>query len=179
MKFPENNLFMTIFETPRLRLRTVLEADFPHIFRMQSDAATMRYIRPPTTDEQVVRERITAWETYREKCPGLGVFILENKSDNAFVGYVTARHVDFNPTNTEFEVGYTFAPEWWGQGVASEIVPPLSQYLFEKSGTPRIVAFTDPENAASIRVLLKSGFREVGMRQIYEGMSKEFWLERS
>lgn len=169
---------MTIFETPRLIVRTLLDSDFPDIYRMQSDPVTMRYIRAAVTDEQPVRERLAMWENYRAKCPGLGVFALEHKTDGAFVGYVTARHVDFNPASGEYEIGYALAPEWWGQGLASEIVPPLSRYLFELSGAPRLVAFTDPENAASERVLLKGGFREVGRRQVYEGVSKEFWLER-
>ncbi|MBV6440846.1 MAG: N-acetyltransferase [Haliscomenobacteraceae bacterium CHB4] len=169
---------MTIFETPRLIVRTLLDADFPHIYRMQSDPVTMRYIRAPVTDEQPVRERVAMWESYRAQCPGLGVFALENKTDGAFVGYVTARHVDFDPATGEYEVGYALAPEWWGQGLASEIVPPLSRYLFGLSGASHLVAFTDPENAASQRVLLKSGFREVGTRQVYEGVSNEFWLEK-
>lgn len=59
---------MTIFETPRLIVRTLFDSDFPHIFRMQSDPGAMRFIRAPTTDEQVVRERIAMWEAYREKC---------------------------------------------------------------------------------------------------------------
>lgn len=167
-----------LFQTPRLIARTLLDSDFPHIYRMQSDPDTMRYIRSPVTDEQPVRERIAMWEAYRAKCPGLGVFALENKSDSAFVGYVTARHVDFDPSTGEYEVGYAFAREWWGQGLASEIVPPLSRYLFEISGAEHLVAFTDPENIASQRVLLKSGFREVGTRQVYDGLSKEFWLEK-
>lgn len=167
---------MTIFETPRLIVRTLLDSDFPHIFRMQSDPNAMRFIRAPTTDEQVVRERIAMWEAYRGKSPGFGVFTLENKPDGAFVGYVTARHVEYNPANDEFEIGYSLAPEWWGKGLASEIVPPLSRYLFDLSDAQHLVAFTDPENTASIRVLLKSGFREVGLRQMYEGLSKEFWL---
>lgn len=170
---------MTIFETPRLIVRTLLDADFPHIYRMQSDPVTMRYIRAPVTDEQIVRERIAMWEAYREKCPGFGVFSLENKPDGAFVGYVTARHVDYNPASDEYEVGYSLLPEWWGQGMASEIVPPLSRYLFEISDASHLVAFTDPENVASKRVLLKSGFREVGTRQVYEGTSIEFWLEKT
>lgn len=170
---------MTIFETPRLLVRTLLDTDFPHVYRMQSDPDAMRYIRAPVTDEQIVRERVAMWDTYRVKCPGLGVFALENKDGGAFVGYVTARHVDYNPASGEYEVGYALAPEWWGQGLASEIVPPLSRYLFEISDAPRLVAFTDPENTASQRVLLKSGFREVGTRQVYEGISKEFWLEKA
>lgn len=170
---------MTIFETPRLIVRPILDADFPDIFRMQSDPATMRYIRAPVSEEYLVRQRLTMWAEYNQKCPDLGVFTLENKLSGAFVGYVTARHVDFDPASNEYEIGYALAREWWGQGLASEIVPPLCQYLFEKIATPKIVAFTDPANAASEKVLLKSGFREVGTRQVYEGTSKEFWLERA
>jgi ribosomal-protein-alanine N-acetyltransferase len=169
---------MIIFETPRLIVRTLLDTDFPDIYRMQSDPVTMRYIRAPATDEQPVRERIAMWENYREKCPGLGVFALEYKSDGAFAGYATARHVDFNPETGEYEIGYAVAPEWQGQGLASELVPPLCQYLFDRSGAPVLVAFTDPENAVSQRVLLKSGFRETGTRKVYDGVSKEFRLEK-
>jgi ribosomal-protein-alanine N-acetyltransferase len=170
---------MTIFETPHLIVRTLLDSDFPHLFRLQSDPVTMRYIRAPATDEQPVRERVAMWETYREKCPGLGVFALKHKQDESFAGYVTARHVDFDPATGEYEIGYAIAPEWWGQGLASEVVLPLCRYLFAKTGTPKIVAFTDPANVVSQRVLLKNGFREVGRRQVYEGVSAEFWLEKS
>ncbi len=169
---------MIIFETPRLIVRTLHDLDFPHIFRLQSDPATMRYIRAPVTDEQPVRERMAMWEFYRENNPGLGVFALEHKAGGDFAGYVTARHVDFRPETGEYEIGYVIAPEWQGQGLVSEVVPPLCRYLFDLTGAPKIVAFTDPENAVSKRVLLKSGFREVGTRQIYDGWSSEFWLER-
>ncbi|HRI59644.1 MAG TPA: GNAT family N-acetyltransferase [Saprospiraceae bacterium] len=168
---------MIIFKTPRLIVRTLLDTDFPHIFRLQSDPVTMRYIRAPVTDEQPVRERMMMWETYRENCPGLGVFAVEHKAGGDFAGYVTARHVDFKPETGEYEIGYVIAPEWQGQGLVSEVVPPLCRYLFDLSGAQKIVAFTDPENAVSQRVLLKCGFIEVGMRQVYEGKSKEFWLE--
>ncbi len=168
---------MVITETARLVVRTLIEADFPHIFRLQSDPASMRYIRTPVRDEAVVRERMVLWEDYRRRVPGLGVFAVEDKADGSFAGYVTARHVDFNPDTGEFEVGYVIVPERWGQGLAGELVPPLCRYLFGLSGAPYIVAFTDPDNLASQRVLLKSGFREVGRRQVYDGESKEFRLE--
>lgn len=170
---------MTILETHRLIIHTLSDADFANIFRMLSDPVTMRYIRAPVTDEQGARERMAMWEIYRENNPGLGVFGLRHKTDDSFAGYVTARHVDFKPESGEYEVGYVIAPEWWGHGFASEIVPPLSRYLFKLSGAPHLVAFTHPENAASQRVLLKNGFLEVGTRQVYEGESKEFHLGNS
>lgn len=170
---------MIIFETTRLRIRHFRESDFPGIFRLQSDPDTMRYIRAPVNEEHIVQERMEMWETYSRQNPGLGVFALEIKAGEVFAGYVTARHTNFKPETEEYEVGYVLAPEWWGQGLVSEVVPPLCAYLFQQSGTQKIVAFTDPENIASQRVLLKCGFREVGIRQVYEGPSKEFWLEKT
>ena len=169
---------MTIFETPRLIVRTLLDSDFPHIYRLQSDPDTMRYIRAPVTEEQVVHERIAMWETYRAQNPGLGVFSVENRENGAYSGYVTARHADFDPATGEYEIGYVIAPEWQGQGLVSELIPPLCHYLFDLSGAPRLVAFTDPDNAISRHVLVKSGFQETGTREIYGGKSTVFHLEK-
>ena len=170
---------MTIFETPRLLVRSCHEGDFAPIFQLQSDANVMRYIRAPVTEEQPVRERMAMWADYALKCPGLGVFTLEDRETGVFVGYAVARHANFNTTVDEYEVGYTLAPAFWGQGLVSELVPYLCRYLFEIRDTPYIVAFTDPENAASKRVLVKSGFVEVGTRNIYDGISTEFRLAKT
>jgi RimJ/RimL family protein N-acetyltransferase len=143
------------------------------------DAATMRYIRAPLTDAQQVRERIDIWDTYARKCPGFGVFGLELKENGDFAGYATARHTDFNPETGEYEIGYVIAPVYWGRGLATEIVPPLCRYIFESTGAPYIVAFTDPGNSASQKVLLKCGFDIAGTRLIYEGVSTEFRLQNS
>ena len=161
-------------ETTRLYIRPILETDFPDIFRLQSDPDVMRHIRPATDDPEVVRIRMAEWMNYSQKQPGLGVFILEWKENRSFVGYVVARHVAFDPTTEEYEVGYTIAPEYWGRGLASEVTPALCDYLFQLKQPEYIVAFTAFENSASQNVLLKSGFTETGTRNIYEGGSKEF-----
>lgn len=170
---------MIIFETKRLLLRPLADSDFPEVYRLISDPETMRYIRTAFTEEQPARDRVAMWNEYGQKCPGLGVFVADLKETGAFAGYCVARHVYFDPTSTEFEIGYTFAPEYWGQGLASELVPPLCQYCFEQTGTSSIVAFTDPANAASQRVLIKCGFQLTGTRAVYEGISNEYWLEKN
>jgi len=166
-----------LFETPRLLVRSLRETDFSDIWRLQSDPETMRYIRPPETNPEAVRERLQKWEQYAQKCPGLGVFAMEMKENNS-IGYCTARHVDFNPDTNEFEIGYTLSPEYWGQGLVSELVPHLSEYLFNLSDAPKIVAFTDPQNIASQKVLLKNGFRAIGRRFVYNTENVEFELKR-
>ena len=167
-----------LFATPRLIVRPLLESDFPHVFAIRSDPAVMQYIRAPETDPEQVRERVSSWAAFAEKCPGLGVFAVEMRGDGAFVGYVTARHVEFDPASPDHEVGYTFLQAYWGQGIASEVLPPLCRYLFDLSAAPKIVAFTHPENAASQRVLRKCGFQQTGTRVVYGIEGTEFGLER-
>src|SRR5689334_8321922 len=53
------------------------------------------------------------------------------------------------------EVGYTFLPEVWGQGLAAEAARRMRDHGFAR-GEPRIIAVIHPENAASIRVAEKN-----------------------
>ena len=60
------------------------------------------------------------------------------------------------------EIGYTFARRYHGQGYATEAVTRLLDYLFGEARLHRVVAFTDVENAASIRLLERIGMRREG-----------------
>ena len=168
-----------LFTTPRLMVRPLLASDFPHVFAIRSNPTVMKHIREPETAPEQVHKRMTDWAAYAEKCPGLGVFGVEIRESGAFAGYVTARHVEFDPASHEYEVGYTFAQAYWGQGIASEVLPVLCSYLFDLTTAAQIVAFAHPENAASQRVLLKCGFQQTGARMVYGIEGTEFWLERA
>lgn len=182
-------LAMTLFETPRLLVRPCTDADFAGLYRTFSDPETMRYIRAPFTEEQQLRERMAMWTEYSRQRPGLGTFVLAWKEsglsagalaeEGVFAGSCVARQVGYDTASEEYEIGYILAPEYWGQGLASELVPPLSRYCFQQSPAQHLVAFTDPDNAASQRVLVKGGFRYIGTRQTADGVSAEFWLERA
>lgn len=143
-----------------------------------SDPEVMRFIRTPIREEQAVRDRVQSWEDYTSQYPKLGVFVAVLKETGAFAGYCVARHVNFDPDIPEFEIGYTFLKPYWGQGLASELVPVLAGFAFVQTDTPYLVAFTDPENFASQRVLTKNGFELIGQRQVYEGISNEYRLHR-
>jgi [ribosomal protein S5]-alanine N-acetyltransferase len=60
------------------------------------------------------------------------------------------------------EVGYSFHPDFWGQGYASEAVQCLLQFLWLDLGLHRISAYCRPENSASIALLQRAGFRLEG-----------------
>lgn len=61
------------------------------------------------------------------------------------------------------EIGYLFARRHWGRGYAREAVMRLLDLLFLEEGKRRVFADTDPDNAASNRLLERLGFRREGL----------------
>lgn len=62
----------------------------------------------------------------------------------------------------QVEIGFTLAPAHQGHGYAAEAVRLLLGYLFGPLGKHRVFATCDPRNAASARLLRRSGFRQEG-----------------
>lgn len=61
------------------------------------------------------------------------------------------------PSEGTVEVGYGLAPSWRGRGLAREAVAALVG-LARDHGVDRVVAHVDPQNAASVRLLVALGF---------------------
>lgn len=67
-------------------------------------------------------------------------------------------------------IGYTFHPDYWGRGYATEATEALVEYLFNELGVTRIESDLDPRNIASARVLEACGL-------VFEGLTHEsFWV---
>lgn len=66
------------------------------------------------------------------------------------------------PAHRRGFVGYCLHPEVWGRGYATEATAALLAMAFADLGLHRVVATCDAGNAASARVLEKSGFRREG-----------------
>jgi RimJ/RimL family protein N-acetyltransferase len=60
------------------------------------------------------------------------------------------------------ELGYWLGEEYWGQGIATELVKLMIKYSFKNFDIERLQAHVFEHNKASARVLEKTGF-------IYEG----------
>ena len=145
--------------------------------RLQGDPDVMRYIRAATDDPQVIHDRLGFWINYRSEQPQLGVFIATETASGSPVGYCVARHVEWQ-AGKELEVGYALAPEFWKRGLATEMTQALVQYVFSEFPVSLIVAFTDPLNQASQKVLVRNGFQLIGTVFIYETNNLRFELQR-
>ena len=61
----------------------------------------------------------------------------------------------------KISVGYRFLDRYWGQGIASEALGLMIDYLYNETDIEIITASTMVENQASAKVLRKNGFQLV------------------
>ena len=76
---------------------------------------------------------------------------------------------DYSQEHKTVEILYALLPEYWGQGITSEIIPVIVAFGFESLDLNRIHATTEPRNIASTKVLLNNGFE-------LEGRLRESWI---
>lgn len=66
------------------------------------------------------------------------------------------------------EIAYHLDEAWFGRGIATAAVRELVQRLFERGGLRRLVATVSVDNAPSVRLLERLGFRREGtLREAY------------
>ena len=109
-------------------------------------------------------EAIAAWasrpydasEAYR-----LGI---HTRADGALVGAAGLKVRSSAPDSSWrwLDVNYWLAAEALGQGYASEAARRLAIHAFDDLGSSRVEIRTEPENAASVRVAERLGFRHEG-----------------
>lgn len=66
------------------------------------------------------------------------------------------------PDGGQVELGYGTLLQFQGLGYATEAVSALAQWALAQPGMSRVIAEALPENPASVRVLEKSGFHDIG-----------------
>ena len=156
-RFPE-------LETPRLRLRGLRPGDEGFLASLDSDLMVMMHIHegaiPYEKALHYARMQVEG-AAYRWHW---GKWLLESRDDATPVGWVELGKLS-GPDRDDLQVGYELAPEYWGQGYATEAVSRLLEYAFQTLELDRVAAIARPANAASVRLLDKLGFRRVGRRQ--------------
>jgi [ribosomal protein S5]-alanine N-acetyltransferase len=157
LQFPE-------FQTPRLGLRNLRAGDEEFLARLDSDMAVMQYIHSgPLTPEAALKYARVQVDTapYRRNWGKWMVVLCDRETS---VGWVELAKLS-QPRRDDLAIGYEFAPEHWGHGYATEAAGCVLEYAFTELELDRLAAIARPENAASLRVLEKLGFRRVGKRR--------------
>lgn len=164
--------------TARLTLRPYEPADAAFVRDLYSRAEVQRYIgdgtqRVRTPDE--ARTKIAAWnERYlHEPVQGLWAVVLEH---GTITGSLLLKPIPDSGTAAErdIEIGWHFHPDHWGRGYATEAARAVLEHAF-RSGLLRVVAVTNPANAASQAVCRRLGMTHLGLSEAYYDAACELY----
>lgn len=149
-----------MLETDRLIVRPFRESDYADIFEYLSLEETYQF----EPGNPVSLEEARKIAANRSKKDNWWAVILMNKDKEKLIGHVSLFQVEPEVFKT-WEIGYIFNPVYHNQGYATEACRAVIDYTFTKLGAHRIVAYCNPENRASWRVLEKCGMTREGLRR--------------
>jgi RimJ/RimL family protein N-acetyltransferase len=151
-----------ILETPRLILRQHGVDDFPDMVSLWTEPEVTRFTsgnKPSTPEEcwqRLLRYR-GLWSLL-----GFGYFVITERRTGTYVG--EAGLADFHRSimpsmSGKAEAGWALMPSDWGKGYANEALNAIFNW-YEGTPNPRALScIINPDNAASIRLAEKTGFR--------------------
>jgi ribosomal-protein-alanine N-acetyltransferase len=165
--------------TARLLLRRARPDDLAAVHAFMSSPDAMRYwaTLPHTT---LAETEIWFQNQFFSGDPARDEWVIE------FGGRVVGNIGIWNAP----EFGFILHPSVWGQGIAYEAAAAYIALVFATTPLDAITADVDPRNAASLRLLVKLGFKEYARAEhtfligdewchsIYLSLSRGDWLSR-
>ena len=148
---------MVFLQTQRLRLRNVTSKDAQIMYDYRNNEICARYQRDQTKD----CEGITALVEKRKndvmgvEAPFLVAVAL--KENDEMVGEIVVM-----PNDGTISLGYTFSYRHHRKGYAYESLSALIERLHEEYPQWDFISFTEPENQASMCLLEKLGYKNMG-----------------
>lgn len=152
------------------------------LYELESDSDVKRYVGGPVRrprDEWLHRaqEMLGA-----ESCP-LAILLGQ---DESFVGRASLDKIGFAPSppdrvrDRECELEILIARNYWGGGLGYDTANALIRAGFASDCVASIVAVVDPDNAASLNLVIRLGFEFVGLKDSpdrWDHQHKRFRLE--
>lgn len=151
---------MIDIQTPRLRLRRLVEDDLDTLAAIYADPEVMRYIRDGTVRDrrQTAEHLARISQSWQEL--GFGLLGVEVRETGQLAGWAGLAVPEFLPeVMPAVEIGWRLARPYWGLGFATEAARAVLQFAFADRGMDRLVSIRHVDNRASGRVMEKLGMR--------------------
>ena len=148
-------------ETSRLILRRAVREDAEPMFRnWAADPEVTKYLTWPTYEKvETAYQILELWASEYEK-PNYYQWMIVLKELGEPIGSISV--VRQNDRVEEAEIGYCIGSRWWHQGIMTEALTAVIEYLFTEVGMNRVAARHDPNNPHSGGVMRKCGMKYEG-----------------
>lgn len=149
-------------ETDRLVLRRYVSEDAVAMYKnWASDSEVTKFLMWKTHSNQEESQAIMdEWvKQYSNEKYYHWAIILKNNGDEP-IGDIAIVHM--NEEVSMMHIGYCIGKDWWHQGITSEALKAVMDYLFDVVGVNRIESRHDPRNPNSGKVMQKCGMKYEG-----------------
>jgi RimJ/RimL family protein N-acetyltransferase len=160
---------MNVLETERLSLRRLEEGDAEFILGLLNQPSFLRFIGDKgvrtlaDARKYILQGPIASYEQF-----GFGLYLVELKEMRVPIGMCGLLKRE---SLEDVDIGFAFLPQFWGQGYALESASSVMAFAKNVVGLKRVVAITNPDNDASIKVLERIGMQFERMTKLSdEGM---------
>jgi RimJ/RimL family protein N-acetyltransferase len=147
---------MLVIETERLILRQLSVEDAEFILALLNEPSFLRCIGDKKVhDRNDAQQYILTGPIASYKQHGFGLYLVELKGSRVPIGMCGLLKREELP---DVDIGFAFLPNYWNQGFASEAAAAVLKYAQQTLNLKRLVAITNPDNDASIKLLQRLGF---------------------
>lgn len=163
---------MICLQTERLILRNVRLDDAVVMHDYRNDQRCSRYQRGQTKEFPGICSLIERRSDDQIQNNENFLIAVELKESSAMVGEIVVM-----PNDGCFSIGYTFHYAHHRKGYAYEALSYLIRLLHERYPEMEFISFTEPENIASMALLRKLGYEDLGYEQKVESQVFGKWLK--
>jgi RimJ/RimL family protein N-acetyltransferase len=141
-------------------LRSWKESDTAWFVKMNLDPLVMKYF-PHTLSADETRSQIQRKKQHFTD-HHYGLFALELKGENRFIGFTGFSHPSFDTYFTPcIEIGWRIDSSYWQKGLGTEAAIASLNYGFRKLHFEKIYSFTSIHNQASENIMRKIGMQKI------------------
>ena len=163
---------MICLETERLLLRNTRPEDAEVMYDYRNNELCARYQRGQTKDLPGIRQLVERRQHDIISSDENFMLAVEQKNSGKMIGEIVVM-----PNDGCFSIGYTFHYAHHRKGYAFESLSALTDLLHEQYPDMEFISFTEPENIASMNLLIKLGYSNLGYEPKVESQVFGKWLK--
>jgi RimJ/RimL family protein N-acetyltransferase len=152
---------MTLLQTERLAIRNWRDSDREFFHRINSDDRIMEFFpfRRSRGQSDALMDEMRA----DIDANGYGWTAVDIEATGQCIGFVGLNVTEIAgiATAETHEIGWRLAPEYWGNGYATEAATALVDFAFDRAGLDEVISFAVVTNTRSLAVMERLGMRHV------------------
>lgn len=153
-----NFIGFAAIQTARLSLRKIRIEDVDQFYLLRTDENALQYLQKhkPKNKEELIPLIESITDNFEQnKAITLAITTV---ADDKLIGTIGFWRIDC--ANYRAEIGYALLPNYQQQGMMNEAMLAFLAYGYNEMKLHSIIANVHPQNEASIKLLLKNGFKQ-------------------